>query len=216
MPSLFLRLLAHTPACFDGWLPPNLDNRPKVFGIGFHKTGTTSLGRALRALGFRVHRGFTFNRPGKRIAIAEPVTPDKIRPVAFGKIPYYSAFEDNPWPLLFKELDQAYPGSKFILTRRDPEAWYRSAARFHEGRPSPMLDLVYGAPNFCIASNRQIALQRFNAHNEEVCRHFKDRPEALLDWNLEAEPRWDKLCDFLELPVPHARPFPHGKKQSPA
>jgi hypothetical protein len=29
-------------------------DRSKVFGIGFHKTGTSSLGRALSMLGYRV------------------------------------------------------------------------------------------------------------------------------------------------------------------
>lgn len=50
--------LSYLPAWFDPILPPNLEDRPKIFGIGFHKTGTTSLGRALRTLRFRLHKSF--------------------------------------------------------------------------------------------------------------------------------------------------------------
>ncbi len=60
-----MRFLSYVPPWMDPILPPKLDRRPKVFGIGFHKTGTTSLGRALRALGYRVHKGFTINTAGK-------------------------------------------------------------------------------------------------------------------------------------------------------
>jgi len=37
--------------------------------------------------------------------------------------------EDNPWPLIYKELDKRIPGCKFILTLRDEESWYSSVKR---------------------------------------------------------------------------------------
>lgn len=208
-----MRLLSHVPPWMDPILPPDLDRRPKVFGIGFHKTGTTSLGRALRILGYRVHKGFTFNKPKKRVVISEPVTLEKVRDAAFPMIPYYSAFEDNPWPLLFKDIDQAFPGSRFILTYRDPERWFRSAARYHTGRLSPMHDLIYGERQFRITDSKQKALERFNRHNDEVRAYFQDRSRDLLDWDLVTDPDWEKLCTFLGLPAPN-RTFPHGKALS--
>ncbi len=208
-----MRILSYLPPWIDPVLPPDLDGRPKIFGIGFHKTGTTSLGRALRALGYRVHKGFSFNMQGKHVVIPEPITLEKLRAVALPMVRYYSAFEDNPWPLLFKDLDAAYPGSRFILTDRDPERWYRSASRFHDGPHSPMLDFIYGQKNFEISENRAAALSRFNAHNEGVRTYFKDRPDDLLCWDLESEPSWERLCSFLDLPVPR-RAFPHGKRQT--
>jgi Sulfotransferase domain len=208
-----MRFLSYLPPWLDPVLPPHLDRRPKIFGIGFHKTGTTSLGRALRDLGFRVHKGFSINMPGKRVRIPEPVTLAKIQDVALPIVPYYSAFQDNPWPLLFDELDRLWPGSRFVLTTRDPERWYRSAARFHNGRKSRMLDFIYGQRDLKIAENKELCLRRFNAHNEKVKAYFKDRPDDLLCWDLEAEPNWYKLCAFLDVPVP-ARDFPHGKQQT--
>jgi len=207
-----MRFLSYLPPWMDTILPPDLDRRPKIFGIGFHKTGTTSLGRALRALGYRVHKGFTFNLPNKRISIPEPVTLEKIRNAAFPMIRYYSAFEDNPWPLLYKEIDLAYPGSRFILTSRDPERWFRSAARYFDRRASPMNDFIYGQRHFVMADNKAVALSRFNRHNQEVRDYFADRPDDLLVWDLEAEPDWQKLCAFLDLAIPK-RDFPHGKRQ---
>jgi hypothetical protein len=167
----------------------------------------------MRILGYRVQRGFSFNVPGKRICIGEPVTLEKIRSAAFPMVRYYSAFEDNPWPLLFKDVDEAFPDSRFILTYRDPARWYRSAARFHRGRHSPMIDLIYGQENFEIADNEALVRTRFNAHNQSVRDHFKDRPNDLLCWDLEAEPCWEKLCEFLGLSVPRSS-FPHGKRQN--
>jgi hypothetical protein len=203
-------VLSIVPARFDPVLPANLDPRPKIFGIGFHKTGTTSLGRALRILGFRLQKGFSYNLPNKRIQIPEPVTIDKIRDIAFTMVPRYGAFEDSPWPLLFRELDQAFPGSRFILTERDPERWIRSAIHHFGNRPGPYLDLTYGRENFNIAGNPDDAVNRFLRHGAEVKAYFDDRGDDLLVWDIERDPEWGRLCSFLQCRLPN-KPFPHGK-----
>jgi hypothetical protein len=51
------------------------------------------------------------------------------------------------------------------------------------------------------------------AHLDRRPKIFKDRPDDLLCWDLEAEPSWDKLCAFLDVPVP-THDFPHGKQQT--
>jgi hypothetical protein len=204
------RLLAHVPPWADPILPPDLDTRPKVIGIGFHKTGTTSLGRALRTLGYRLHKGFAFNKPGKPVVISEPVTLEKVRDIAMPMMHRYSAFDDNPWPLLFADIDQAWPASKFVLTIREPEAWYRSAANGFGDRPSTKLDLIYGEQNFSMPHNKNKAIARYNAHNQAVRDHFKDRPDDLLIWDLTKNPNWEPLCRFIGVSVPNRR-FPHGK-----
>lgn len=210
-----LRILSLVPARLDPLLPPNLDRRPKVFGIGFHKTGTTSLGRALRILGYRIQKGFNFNRPGKRVVIEPPVTLEKVRDVAFRMVPRYSAFEDNPWPLLFRDLDAAFPGSRFILTTRDADRWIRSAARYFGTKTNGMFELIYGRKKFCLAGNEEHARARFERHNREVLEHFSGREQDLLVWKLEAEANWETLCGFLDCPIPRAA-FPHGKNSAAA
>ena len=49
---------------------------------------------------------------------------------------YYAA-SDMPIPLLYKKLDKAYPGSKFILTIRDEEKWLKSVERLWDAEYNP-------------------------------------------------------------------------------
>lgn len=213
LPRAGMRVLSVLPSRFDPILPENLDARPKIFCVGFHKTGTTSFGRALRTLGFRVRKGMNFNRPGKRIVIPEPVTLEKVEEVALRLVPRYAAFEDNPWPLMFRRLDEEYPGSRFILTRRESASWIRSAANYFGTKTNPMFDLIYGRRDFCIAGNEEEAVARYERHNADVLEHFRGRGEDLLIWDLASAQSWDRLCDFLECPVPR-QPFPHAKNSA--
>ena len=69
-----------------------------------------------------------------------------------------------------------------------------------------------GSGDFKIAENKELCLRRFNAHNEKVKAYFKDRPDDLLCWDLEAEPNWDKLARSSMCRFPPAI-FLHGKRQ---
>ncbi len=89
--------------------------KPKVFCIGFHKTGTTSLELALKKLGYRVTGSF---------GTKDPDIASKVHAMVYAMVDGFDAFENNPWPVLYQELDQRYPGSKFILTRRPVKAWH--------------------------------------------------------------------------------------------
>lgn len=100
--------------------------KDKVFGIGFHKTATASLGSALELLGYNL---------GGKFPIDGPISHDALALRAIESAKDYELFKDNPWPPLFKDLDRAFPGSKFILTIRDPDEWLRSVVR-HFGRNS--------------------------------------------------------------------------------
>ena len=203
-----LTIARFLPGSFDPLIPAGLDRRPKVFGIGFHKTGTTTLGCALRQLGYRVQKGCAFNHPGKP-TVLEPVTLDKLWNVVRPMVTLYGAFEDNPWPLLFRQIDDAFPGSRFIFTHRDPERWIRSASRYFGSKSNATLDLIYGQRGFRIAGNEAIALARYERHNAEVMDYFRDRRDDILVWNLASESDWGPLCRFLNCPVP-GFPFPHA------
>jgi hypothetical protein len=179
---------------------------PKVFCIGFQKTGTSSLGAALRALGYRVHKGFRFNLPGK-VQIPEPVTLSALAKVALPMVEDYSAFEDNPWCLLYRELDAAYPGSKFILTRRSMHAWADSLVRHFRGERDPMFRFIYGC-NDALAEPRRHYLDIYHQHNDAVLSYFSSRPDDLLVFDLESA-NWADLCAFLGRRKPLFRPYPH-------
>ncbi len=174
--------------------------RQKVFGIGFHKTGTTSLRRALEALGYRVtgpngvrDRNIARNAESLVLELAEQ----------------YDAFQDNPWPLFYKLLDERYPGNRFILTRRDPQRWIASMVRHFGTRSTPMREWIYGAGFGFPAGNEDHYLAYYNAHNEAVLDYFRDRPGDLLVMELEQGHGWETLCPFLGVDVP-AEEFPRA------
>jgi hypothetical protein len=84
--------------------------KQKVFGIGFHRTGTTTLQTALETLGYTVVR--------MRSKEWEAYTAED-----FGSIneavKEFDGFRDMPWPLFYETLAEIYPNAKFILTLRD-------------------------------------------------------------------------------------------------
>jgi hypothetical protein len=187
----------------DALVSSNSQSRPKVFGIGFQKTGTTSLANSLGLLGYRV------TGPNgiydKRIAERAESLVDRM-------IPRFDAFQDNPWPLFFQHIDRHVPGAKFILTVRDTDAWYDSVLRHFGGTDRPMLRFIYGVGD--PRGNRSRFVERYESHNNAVREYFANRSADLLvmDFSAEHDP-WSSLCEFLEVPLP-GRAFPHSNSGS--
>jgi len=176
----------------------------KVFCIGFHKTGTTSLAHALAYLGYSVTGPNFVN--DQRIhsdlwALARPL------------IEQFDAFQDNPWPVLFRQIFRSVPGARFILTERHPDDWIRSASYFFSGQSTEMRRLIYGAGS--PEGNLDNYLAVYNRHYADVQAYFEDRPSKLLRMNLFVGAEWAPLCAFLGKPKPDA-PFPHVRPASPA
>lgn len=171
----------------------------KIFGIGFQKTGTASLAKALRILGFRVTHGMVINGP-KGVEIEPPVTTAKVLPFALAGARQVDAVCDSPWPTLYRELDAEFPGSKFILTLRDPKEWIKSTLRHFGARESDALQWIYGVP--CVKGNETRCLEVYQAHNAAVREHFAVRPSGFLEIDFGEEEGWEKLCAFLGRPVP--------------
>jgi len=178
----------------------NTKRKAKVFCIGFHKTGTTSLAVALQKLGYRV------TGPN---GVYDPAIARNAWPMALSLVERYDAFRDNPWPVLYKGLDERFPGSRFILTERDPESWIRSQVRHFGRKTSPMRQWIYGAG--CPEGNEQRYRHRYEQHIREVKEYFSDRPADLLVMDLSAGDGWDELCRFLGVAVPD-RPFPRANE----
>lgn len=179
----------------------NQDQKTKVFCIGFHKTGTTSLHRALEMLGYRVHEEFGVHDPDiQQTALNR----------ALALVPDYDAFRDNPWPILYRELDEQVPGSKFILTVRPAERWLQSVLNHFGGRTSAMREWIYGAGD--PTGHEHLYVERYQQHNEDVQRYFADRPDDLLVMDLTAGDGWEKLCPYLGYSIP-TQEFPHSNKR---
>lgn len=175
---------------------------PKVLGVGFHKTGTSTLRVALEILGYNVCKA--------RTDLAKDLFEnnlDKIFEVAKTK----NAFQDNPWALLYKEFDKKYPGIKFILTMRDKKDWIKSVVNHFGGRHTEMRRWIYGIAD--PQGNEEVYLKKFDAHNLEVKNYFKNRKNDLLILSWQEGDGWEKLCNFLNKPIPNIN-FPHTNKRS--
>jgi hypothetical protein len=171
---------------------------PKVFCIGFQKTGTKSLAFALSAL------GYTVTGPN---GVMDPRIRENVHTLVRKLVPRFDAFQDNPWPVLYRELDDEYPGSRFVLSVRSSDAWIKSVVGHFGSFETPMRQWVYGAG--CPKGNEAIYLRRYEAHNAAALAHFEHRPNDLLVMDIAAGDGWEKLCPFLGKTAPPV-PFPHA------
>ena len=170
----------------------------KVFCVGFQKTGTTSLGSALEVLGYRVCGAVGCWLPDiaeQALSIARRISPG------------YDAFEDNPWPLVYREMDRQWSGSRFILTIREEADWLASMRRYFTGPAAPMEEWLYGKGGVTAASDARL-LEVLNRHNNSVLSYFVGRRDRLCVLGGQRPFRWQPLCDLLGVPVPHVA-FPH-------
>ena len=175
-------------------------NNPKVICIGWHKTGTSTMGDALLVLGYNV--------VGARLDLADSLMDNNIKE-AIDIAREYEALQDVPWAALYKELDQAFPNSKFILTVREEQAWLNSAKKHFKNSYTDMRQWLYG--NGVLEGNEGLYLKRYRAHYQGIKAYFKDRPEDLIVMDFEKGDSWEKLCTFLNHPIPQ-KAFPHSNK----
>ena len=172
----------------------------KIFGIGLARTGTKSLSVALGILKLR-----SIHWPRSMKAIDE-----------------HEASCDSTVACRFRELDQLYPGSKFVLTIRDMESWLASVTRhfrrFTVPRPVPRNPaerfaedadrVLYSRAAFSEPVDEAKFRNAYRRHTEDVFAYFEKRPDDLLTYNLVGGAGWEPLCNFLLRAVPPT-PFPH-------
>lgn len=173
--------------------------KPKVFCIGTLKTGTTSIGTALRMLGYK-HTGFSeplleeLKRGNKQVVI------DFARK--------YEAFDDWPWAVadFYVDLDRAFPGSRFIYTDRALIPWARSYYRYFYSDPN----WPHGTPATFDDTFPDLIMARRD-RKRRILKYFEGRTADLLVIDVTAGDGWEKLCPFLGLDVP-SEPFPHSNR----
>jgi len=173
---------------------------PKVFCIGFQKTGTTSMAAALGLLGYRVTSIF-----GRDDDLEELRRTYVARGLEIART--VDAVQDMPWPLMYRELDAAFPGAHFILTWRETDRWIASIRSHFGTNPAVLQALTYGPDAAYPVGHEDRYRAVYDRHNAEVRAYFRDRPGDLLEMNLSHGDGWAPLCGFLGRPVPDA-PFP--------
>lgn len=177
----------------------------KVFGIGLNKTGTKTLGECFRILGYK-NKSYDY----ELLTYYHSGDFEKIFSVA----DQFDSFEDWPWPLMYREFDQRYPGSKFILTlRKTPEIWLNSLIKHsHRTGPTNARKIVYGYE--MPEQNPQRHLSIYRDHHLNVVNYFKSAQSKLLIVNWEEEASWKPICEFLQQKTIPAIPFPHKNKST--
>lgn len=180
----------------------------RLFGIGLHKTGTTSLHRAFKRLGFDSWHWTSAHA-------AKAIWRETNQEGRSATLERWHALCDLPIPLLYKQLDRAYPGSKFVLTVRDDNAWLASVEkhfdpgfnRFRSGwDDDPFSHQVHQKLYHQTDFDTDVMLARYRQHNLEVQEYFRDRPNDLLI--MSPADGWKSLCRFLGCEIPQT-PYPH-------
>jgi len=197
-----------------------MSNREKIFNIGFHKTGTTSLTHFMKDNGYKSLHSTAYSMSRLNLGSQTDINEDTSEPVNLEGIldktllqelvQEYDFFSDNPWPLLYRLLDQSFPNSKFILTRRNTGSWIKSLVKYSGSQHTRMRQLVYGYgnPENHVTHYRKV----YSKHNKDVVRYFGNRKDLLVidiedDDSIIAE----SLAEFLGLGEDRA-PFPTANK----
>lgn len=143
----------------------------KVLGIGMPRTGTVSLATALTILRYST----------------------KHYPVQIEDIAKYQACCEVRFSIA--DLNQKYPGSKFILTVRNEHDWLESCKRHSKFVQPDWNPFWFGDWS-----------KRYQERLSEA-----QGLENLLIMDICAGDGWEKLCPFLEKDIPPVE-FPHRNK----
>ncbi len=187
----------------------------KYLGVGLSKTGTTSLHEALKLLGFK-----SLHWEPQRLAdvtLGRTVNPD------FRRYDDCDAISDLPHAYFYREIGQAYPDLKYILTIRDEDGWYRSMCKHYRllgrylwwwdrRRAAAVQQMVYGSGTYPSKKGfRELPAflykKRFRDWNDDVMRTIP--PDRLLVIDICRGDGWEKLCPFVGKEIPEI-PFPHA------
>ena len=206
---------------------PGIRGKEKIFVISMQRTGTTSVGRFLEDMGYRVAHesdGVIYNWNG----LWESGNFERIfNSAAFQA---FQAFEDAPWwyPDFYKILHHRFPGSKFIMLTRDSDQWFDSLVALKGGRTpgntrrhckiygrmSEYYQRLNSDPDFHPSFNQKDELMQlehmrdhyisvYETYNREVVDFFEQfSPGSLFTCRLEDENKWQKMGRFIGKKVP--------------
>lgn len=194
----------------------------KVFGVGFSKTGTTTMEKACLDLGLNVCRGhWNLKHNDYHLALYVGGLHEELKLMTR----YWDAFFDGPWggDRLYLKLAEWYPEAYFIQTLRDPEQWYESlynmVRSLREDEAKDLLDSYhgYGCQGSTLFFKHIFGIERledrtrivdhFNRINDEVEKFFSRGDFRFLQMNVTEGDGWNVLAPFFGVDAP-ATPFP--------
>lgn len=172
----------------------------KIFCIGLHKTGTVSIGTALKILGYNVLMGDKSDSKKMEQNLHDGIG-------AISGYESYDVFADIYCPKeQFAVFDRQYPQSKFILTTRNEKDWIKSCWSQIKKRPNS----PYYHPWYYKHEIQWIWKKR--AH-EASAMHYFCNTDKLLVMDITKGDGWKEICAFLNVDIPDM-PFPHKNKSN--
>ena len=192
----------------------------RVIGVGLPRTGTSSLKAALDILGLTPchHMLHLFGKVDRIKAFIQAYDGEKID--FYELMKGYGSTVDAPTIHFYKEIQQAYPQAKLILTVRDSdEKWFQSyqntigsllQSKFTYAAISVIrpLRLHYTLAQKCdekfIRDYGEMGPLVHRKHNQQIINENKNN--NLLVFNVREG--WGPLCKFLEVDIPQDIPFP--------
>lgn len=184
-----------------------LGQHQKVFGLGVSRTGTKSLATALNELGIK-----TIHFP------SDQTTFDELKKGQYklSILESHQGVVDIPLVPYYAQLDKIYPGSKFILTIREIGSWLKSVESQwslwrHRDPHKEFTDFVCACVYGTLEFNEHRFRYVYEMHFRNTLEYLANRPDDFLVMNIMDGDGWEKLCPFLELPMPDL-PFPHRNK----
>ena len=194
----------------------------KIICAGLYKTGTKSIAKALRQLGFTVYdwKEQTFDFLDHWCDVLQNGAQPDVKRVYQNA----DAFVDLPGNLFWEEILEAFPDCKVILSERDKYSWLQSwvnQMKMYESNrfqtilramlsqtAKKFLVIVYSCVQASLGSMNPkstcVFRKRYRMHNYRVKSIVL--PEKLLVYNVKQG--WKPLCDFLGCEVPKSA-FPH-------
>ena len=216
--------------------PQNVE-RPKVFGIGYNKTGTTSLDA--------IFRHYNYNVPvqvEQELEITEATFSGSYEPFK-NFVSQYEAFQDLPFSQgqTYIVADVLFPHSKFILTERNPEEWFDSLYNFHKTlygledlttltEEDILYKFQYLTHDYAhknvemgltsvengevtirwdLIYNKNFYISEYVKRNNDIKKYFRGREDSLLVFDFKKEKDTRRICEFLNLPPDEVVDIPH-------
>lgn len=182
----------------------------KVFVIGAPRTGTTSVGAALKALGYRDYGHDPYAQELWQHGNYEPI---------WEIVGQHDSFSDGPFNTgdFYKTLATRYPQARFILTTRDKQKWKESHRRhFDPAVPNPWVKERFKMHRY----EPEIWWRWYDRRNAQIRAFFQEmnRAHHLLELEIGGtSDNFSRLIEFLgsEATVPSPLPeFPWLNKHS--
>lgn len=191
----------------------------KVICVGMGKTGTKTITKALRYLGFTV-----FDFEEQNLDFFDhwvDVFQNGVKPDIKRIYQHADAVVDMPGSIIYEEILEVYPDCKVILSEREENSWVNSVVnqyqqsqrRLHKlallsATARKLVNVLELYWNATVGSynpkSTYVFRKRYRIHNHRVKSIIPARKLLVYD----VKQGWKPLCDFMACEVPTV-PFPH-------